>query len=364
MHMQQKIIRPSRFPFLAQPYPLARMALWLIIVLVAYASLTPFNFYLAAPNLAYEWVRAPLPRYIPLFDVTTNILGYLPFGFLMVFAVFPRLRKWQALLFSVFCGMILSGSLESLQAFLPRRISSQVDWYSNILGTLIGALFALPLRPAWLSGNMAERFRYTIFGKQQSFFLLVLLFPWAQIHPQNAWLGMGDLGIKALRISPYWSLPFNNATQELLITAVASSSLAALLLFATKTKAPQIRFILVVTGLTIALKVFASELQVGSNGMTIWWSISVGLGLGIGLLMLWFISHLTKVYLWWISFIGLIILLILVNTLPQDPYYLAQLEILPRGRLTNFNDLLKWISNTWPFLALFILMKEKNSVQT
>jgi hypothetical protein len=90
----------------------------------------------------------------------------------------------------------------------------------------------------------------------------------------------------------------------------------------------------------------------------------VGLGLGIGLLMLWFISHLTKVYLWWISFIGLIILLILVNTLPQDPYYLAQLEILPRGRLTNFNDLLKWISNTWPFLALFILMKEKNSVQT
>jgi hypothetical protein len=42
---------------------------------------------------------------------------------------------------------------------------------------------------------------------------------------------------------------------------------------------------------------------------------------------------------------------------------LAQLEILPRGRLTNFNDLLKWISNTWPFLALFILMKEKNSVQ-
>lgn len=168
--MQQKIIRPSRFPFLAQPYPLARMALWLIIVLVAYASLTPFNFYLAAPSLAYEWVRAPLPRYIPLFDVTTNILGYLPFGFLMVFAVFPRLRKWQALLFSVFCGLILSGSLESLQAFLPRRISSQVDWYSNILGTLIGALFALPLRPAWLSGNMAERFRYTIFGKQQSFF--------------------------------------------------------------------------------------------------------------------------------------------------------------------------------------------------
>ena len=85
--MQQKIIRPSRFPFLAQPYPLARMALWLIIVLVAYASLTPFNFYLAAPNLAYEWVRAPLPRYIPLFDVTTNILGYLPFGFLMVFTI-------------------------------------------------------------------------------------------------------------------------------------------------------------------------------------------------------------------------------------------------------------------------------------
>ena len=194
---------------------------------------------------------------------------------------------------------------------------------------------------------MAERFRYTIFGKQQSFFLLVLLFPWAQIHPQNAWLGMGDLGIKALRISPYWSLPFNNATQELLITAVASSSLAALLLFATKTKAPQIRFILVVTGLTIALKVFASELQFGSNGMTIWWSISVGLGLGIGLLMLWFISHLTKVYLWWISFIGLIILLILVNTLPQDPYYLAQLEILPRGRLTNFNDLLKWNGTNW-----------------
>lgn len=355
--MIQKVATSITNTTSVQPLALARLALLLYTILIIFASLTPFTFKLASIS-AFAWMGASLPKFIPIFDVWVNILGYLLFGFLAVFAVYPRVLKWSALILVLSCGVLLSGTLESLQTFLPGRISNLTDWYANTLGTLIGALFALPLRPNWLSGNRAERYRFTYFGPHQGFFLMLILFPFAQIFPINVWLGMGDLDQAELRVSQFWSTTLNNASQELLITSLALTSISAFFLYGTRSQTSQLKLIALLMSVSVAVKIAMSQLQYGAYGLQYWASFATGAGLLIGLVAASLMQRLQKRTQWLIAFIGLNLLLILVNILPHNPYHLSQLELLPQGRLMHFNGLLEWLSLVWPFLAIGLLIKD------
>ena len=67
--------------------PTARMACVGYVLLIIYASLYPFNFNLQVGVEQFEWFWAPIPRYITSFDIFTNILGYVPLGFLLVLSL-------------------------------------------------------------------------------------------------------------------------------------------------------------------------------------------------------------------------------------------------------------------------------------
>lgn len=344
----------------SRPFYLAKLTLILYVCLVIYATLTPFNFVGSSSLTFWDWIFAPVPKYIPLFDVLSNVIGYMPFGFLMVFTIFPYIRKWQALIFTVLMGLVFSGILESLQTYIPTRISSPIDWYANGLGALIGALFAIPLSPEWLSGNLAERVRASYFGKYQGFFLMMILCPIAQIYPQNAWLGMGDIGLWATKISPYWSFPLDNASQEILITTIASFGIGTFFLFGIRQKATSLKTIAILFALMVMLKTFISQFQFGQTGMFRWWSLSIGIGLALGYFFIYLVSHFKKRSQWCLALMALVSLILLVNILPNNPYFLSQLEQLPQGSFMHVNGLLKWISSIWPFLAIFLLLKSRH----
>jgi VanZ family protein len=340
---------------------LAQLLLILYLCLVIYTSLTPFNFLSDSHVLPWSWLLAPTPRYIPIFDVITNIVGYLPFGFLMIFSLYPRLLKWPAFIGTLFLGIFVSGCLESLQTYLPTRIPSSIDWYSNTLGVLIGALFALPFSPQWLSGNKAARIRELIFGEHQGFFLLLLLCPLAQIYPQNAWLGMGDFGLQMTRISPFWSFPLNNASQEILITSLATLSIGSVFLLGIRKNASPLKLISGLLFFMILLKLLISQFQFGQTGASKWWSISVLVGLAIGLLLTFLANFLSRKTLWLLGMTSILGLIILVNILPYNPYFYDLLEQLPQGKMIHINGLFAWISIVWPFLAMMVLLKSRNS---
>lgn len=346
---------------IAKPFYLAQLLLILYLCLVIYTSLTPFNFLLDSHLLPWAWLLAPTPRYIPIFDVITNIVGYLPFGFLMVFSLYPRLLKWPAFIGTLFLGIFVSGCLESLQTYLPTRIPSSIDWYSNTLGVLIGALFALPFSPQWLSGNKAERIRESIFGEHQGFLLLLLLCPFAQIYPQNAWLGMGDFGLQITRISPFWSFPLNNASQEILITSLATLSIGTTFLFGVRKKASPLKLIGGLLIFMVFLKLLISQFQFGQTGASIWWSASVGVGLATGFLLIFLANFLSRKSIWKLSMLSLVCLIVFVNILPYNPYFFNLLEQLPQGKMIHINGLFAWISIVWPFLAMILLLKSRNS---
>ena len=84
-------------------------------------------------------------------DTILNILGFIPFGFLLMLYLhhvkgYPTAN---AVLLSVTAGVITSLFIELFQVLLPTRDSSVLDLINNVVGTLAGSLLAMATRD-WL----------------------------------------------------------------------------------------------------------------------------------------------------------------------------------------------------------------------
>jgi len=91
--------------------------------------------------LEMPWGPDPI-GWSDLDDIVINILGFMPFGF-MVYN-YRRLARplGRNVAWAVAAGAIISLAIELIQAWLPNRSSSVMDVLCNTLGTLLGALVA------------------------------------------------------------------------------------------------------------------------------------------------------------------------------------------------------------------------------
>ena len=111
--------------------------------LIVFASLFPFDGWRAQgiDPLVFLLARLP-PPYWSGFDVTVNVVGYAPLGFLLVLGMLRSGGPRGAVGLATLAGGLLSLSMEFLQIYLPRRVPSNMDLLLNIAGTLLGALSA------------------------------------------------------------------------------------------------------------------------------------------------------------------------------------------------------------------------------
>jgi len=348
--------RPQRLSWPDLPMPTARIASLVYILLIIYASIFPFNFNFGVGSAALDWIDAPIPRYITSFDVFTNILGYLPLGFLTVFAVYPRLKAYKALVFALLLGGILSGSLESLQTWLITRIPSNVDWWANIGGAILGALLAMPLDPKWLSGSGFQHRRIEWFGLRTSGIILLLAFPFAQIYPQSAWLAMGDWGGVWVSKS-LWKDSFNFAGLEIATTMLAWLGAGCSLALAMRSRAPKVRILLILLVFTIILKALFSGIQFGVERSFLWLTPSALWGMIFSSLILIAILQLKNKWLYLFAILSLIGMILLLNLFPKNPYYTATIQEWRHGRLIHFNHLMAWLAWIWPIGAALSMIK-------
>src|SRR5213079_2082846 len=123
--------------------PLARILFAVYVALVVYASLYPLAGWRdhGLPLLAY--LSAPWPRFVTGFDVAANLLGYVPYGFLCVAALYPRVQGGAALGIATLSGLALSLVLEGAQSYLPARVATGLDVLCNVAGAALGALAGL-----------------------------------------------------------------------------------------------------------------------------------------------------------------------------------------------------------------------------
>jgi hypothetical protein len=109
------------------------------------ALMIPSRFRVLRPSvLEFPWPLRPSDWQ----DTAVNILGFLPFGFLLTAYLreVANCDRARALGATVVVGGLASLGIELLQVYLPSRDSSLLDLLNNGLGSGLGALLQLRLR--------------------------------------------------------------------------------------------------------------------------------------------------------------------------------------------------------------------------
>ncbi|MES2586334.1 MAG: VanZ family protein [Pseudomonadota bacterium] len=357
MHHEDQ--RPRKFVWPLQAMPLARAISLSYALLIVYVSLNPFDFNFDNGITAWAWLDAPLPRFITLFDVSVNILAYIPLGFLLVFACYPRWSNFVALGIALSFSGILAFSVESLQTWLPTRIPSQMDWWANLLGGLMGGLLAIPLGPQWLSGSALRRRFDQWFGLNWAACALFLLFPWAQIYPQSSWLGTGVWGHAIFASVDWGTMVVNHVVQESIITAVCWLGTGLLLSLGMRAKAPQWKILNSLLCFTVLVKMAFTALQFGAEFSLLWLTAGAIWGMLCGSLLLRWTLQLSLASKAWLAVACLLSATIAINILPDNPYFILTLRHWYQGRLLHFNELMQWVSVVWLPLALLWVLRNR-----
>ncbi|MBU3576503.1 VanZ family protein [Polynucleobacter sp. UK-Kesae-W10] len=355
--MQQKDSRPRQLVWPLQAMPLARAMVLVYALLIIYVSLNPFDFDFQIGIAPWAWLEAPLPRFITLFDVSVNILAYIPFGFLVVFAAYPRWRNFVALALAICLSALIALSVETLQSWVPTRVPSLMDWWANVFGGLLGGLLAIPLGPEWLSGSAIRRRFDQWFGLNWAICALFLLFPWSQIYPQSSWLGVGVWGHVVFGSIDWGTMVINQVAQETLITGLCWVGVALLLSVGMRAKAPQWQILNGLLGVTVLLKCLFTALQFGGEFGLIWLTAGAFWGMLIATVVLRWALRLPSKTKYLLAIFCLVVATIAINVLPDNPYFILTLRHWHQGRLLHFNELMQWVSVIWLPLAFIWTMR-------
>lgn len=326
-------------------------------VLVVYASLHPLTGWRALGGEPFAFLTAGWPRYFTLFDLAANLLAYLPLGFLTTAALSQRLpARWAAFLASVGAAA-LSGTIETLQNFLPSRVPSNLDLVCNALGGALGALAGMRWGRLLHEGGRLQcwRERYVLAGAAGERGLVLMgLWLLAQLNPETFLFGQGNLRSLFGLPAP---LAFAAAQFKELETATVAAQTLAVTLIADRL-AVRRRWLWPFVWLGLALAVRAGGLTLllqDAPGLA-WLSPGTLAGLGLGLVLYAVFVLGSPAIRRLAAALALMLATILANLMPDNPYLADSLRIWQQGHFLNFNGLTRLISALWPFLALAWLM--------
>ena len=340
----------SRLPhFLATLYGLA----------IVYASLQPFAHWMApSPGTPFYLVATWPPKWIR-YDVITNFLAYVPFGFFV--ALVPR-RMGASVRLATALGAaaLLSFTMEWLQMYLPTRDASVADLLSNTAGGATGSAVAVAFARTSAASEAiaAARERWFLAGK------------------------IGDLGLALLAI---WlavqanpGIPLFAAMYDL-VPRVGEPA-AAHDVAATVVEAAHSAFQLVGVGLFLALLLRERRFVAGAALLLVgaalivkgiaavvlltpaawdnWLTPGVLLGFAAGSLLLSMAIWLPRPAQVTLAAIALLSSLLATVFAPDLVYARAPMGLFgrPYGHLLNFNGLTHTVLLLWPAVASVFLL--------
>ena len=335
--------------------PVARAALLAYLCLIVYASWFPFTGWNnnGLSPLAYLEHMA-MPRYWTKFDASINVIGYIPLGILIVYGLYPRLRGVSAVLLTSVCGLLISGGMEAVQSFLPSRVPSTLDLFTNALGCCLGAIGGALSARKLLDHSHLYRLRLRWFAPHGSQGLVILaLWPLAQLYPQGYLFGLGqflpilsdwlsalldseiDLGAylrptNTLTVEQYW-------LSETIITACGMTGAALTLLCLLRPAAPKGMLLFGLAGAALVTKTLASALLFAPENAFVWITPGAQGGLLISLIMLGGLAFAPQVAQRRLAALTLLLSLVIINITPVNPYFLATLQGWVQGKFLNFN---------------------------
>jgi VanZ family protein len=353
--------------------PVARAALLAYLLLIVYASWFPFSGWRSSGLSPFAFLNLQPQRYWTGFDVMVNIVGYMPLGVLLVLALHPLVRGIWAVLAAAVGGVLVSGIMEAVQNYLPSRVPSNLDLLTNSGGCLAGAVLGLLFAPLLLDQSRLQRLRQRWFAAHASQGLvLVALWPLAQVYPQGYLFGNGQIlpllsewlsewldadidlvtlirGSAGMTVEQYW-------LSEIVITACGMSGAALTLLCLTRRGAPRLWLMLALVFTGLLVKTLASSLFFSPDNALTWITPGAQGGFLIGLIMLAGLAFAPQVAQRRLAVVTLVLALIVVNTIPANPYFVATLQAWQQGKFLNFNGAAQFMGMAWPFFALWFLL--------
>ena len=353
--------------------PVARAALLAYLLLIVYASWYPLSGWRSNGLSPFAFLNLQMPRWWTGFDVMVNIVGYVPFGVLIVLALHPRVRGMWAVAVAAVAGLFVSGTMETVQNYLPSRVPSNLDQLSNAAGCVAGALLGAWVAPMLLDRSRLYLLRQRWFAAHASQGLvLIALWPLAQVYPQNYLFGNGQVlpllsewlsewldtdidlvtmlrGDVPMSVEQYW-------LSETIITACGMTGAALALLCLTRRNAPRLPLMLALVAVGIVVKTLASSLFFAPDNAFVWVTPGAEGGFLIGLIMLAGLAFAPPVAQRRLAVVTLVLSLIVVNTIPTNPYFVSTLQAWQQGKFLNFNGAAQFLGMAWPFIALWFLL--------
>jgi len=337
---------------------LARLAFWLYAVLTVYASLYPLEGWRDAGVSPLAYLTSPWPRYFTAFDLGANVAGYVPYGFLCVLALYPRLRGVAAFVAAAASAALLSALLEAAQTYLPARVATNLDLLCNLAGAALGAALAGLLAPAILGGPL-KRWRSGAFFEGAGIdvgLALLALWLFTQLNPATLLFAAGDLrdllatGPGRARAPEFFvgieafTAAANLVSVGLLLSALVRPPHSARAMFATLTLA------------AIAVKMVAFAIVMRAENVLAWVTPGAQIGLAAGIVVALAAIALPRVARLAFAAVLIMAATVLVNLAPPNPYLAATLKLWQQGHFLNFNGLTRLVSSVWAFAALGYLI--------
>ena len=357
----------------SKPSPFTRAALLAYVLLIVYASWFPFSGWHnqgLSPLIFLE--TTAMPRYWTKFDAVINVVGYMPLGTLIVYALYPRFKGIVAWLVAAASGLLISGLMEGVQTYLPSRVSSNLDFYTNAAGCAIGALIGVLTVRRLLDQSQLQRLRQAWIAPHASQGLVLLaLWPLAQMYPQSFLFGLGQLlpilsdwlsqlldteidlasyvrPDAILTVEQYW-------LSETIITACGMVGAALTLLCLLRKPAPRGLLVCALIASAIVVKALATALLFSPENAFVWVTPGAEGGFLIGAIMLAGLTFAPHVAQRRLAVTTLLLSLVIVNTTPANPYFVATLQTWVQGKFLNFNGAAQFLTLLWPFFAVWFL---------
>jgi VanZ family protein len=341
--------------------------------LIVFASLFPFAGWRAQgiDPLVFLLARIP-PPYWTWFDVTINVVGYAPLGFLLVLAMLRSGGSRWPVLLATLGGGVLALGMEFLQIYLPRRVPSNLDFALNTAGTLLGALVAALLERLGAIDRWSDfRARWFVADASGGMVLLAL-WPLALLFPAAVPFGLGQVLerleatlFEVLADTPFleW-LPVREAMEPLspggeLLSVTLGLLIPCLLGFCViRHVGRRALFAVGVVVVGVVATALSAALSWGPVHAWEWMGLPARTGvwgaLGFAVLLLAAPRRACAALL----LLALAWHLALLNQAPTSAYFAQTLQIWEQGRFIRFYGLGQWLGWLWPYATLlYVLMR-------
>lgn len=331
-------------------------ALLLYLLLIAYGSLYPFSGWRASLNGSLAFLSAPWPRNITRTDLITNLLAYMPLGYLLAAWLRQYLPRWRAALGAILAAALFSLLMEWSQTFLPGRIAATLDIAANVGGATLGVLIYRLLQVSKWPGHLLPgwRGRWLAPGIWSNLGLLVLaIWGLSQLSLDVPSLVAGNL---KTHFVPFWELPGNGYRFHPLHALIfgLESALASLLIASLMRRPPkQFADWARIFGFVLACKLLAAALLLKGWVLPRLLSAEMVSGMMLAVLLIfWARRRPTGLCTQLLA-----LLLMLIGAL-QFLLHGVAMHTFSEGSGAvplNITALAAWVALVWPLLVLMLL---------